>query len=149
MVPFVVLVVVSLLLLASRRHWSFALRCGLAAMFLVTGISHFVGMRDELIAMVPPALPAPALLVTVSGLLELAGAIGLLWTRTAPWAAAGLGVLLVVMFPANVHAAQQGLSPSFGDQLLPRTLLQAVFLAAAVAVVVHHRRNAYRAVPTG
>ncbi len=148
-VPFVVLVVVSLLLLILRRHWSFALRCGLAAMFLVTGISHFVGMRDELIAMVPPALPAPGLLVAVTGLLELAGAIGLLWTRTAPWAAAGLGVLLVVMFPANVHAAQRGLSPSFGDQLLPRTLLQVVFLAAAVAVVAHHRWSGYRAAPTG
>ncbi|GAA2687349.1 MULTISPECIES: DoxX family membrane protein [Actinosynnema] len=148
MVPFVVLVVVSLLGLVLRRHWSFALRCGLAAMFLVTGISHFVGMRDELIAMVPPALPAPALLVTLTGLLELAGAVGLLWTRTSPWAAAGLGALLVAMFPANVHAARQGLSPSFGDQLLPRTLLQVVFLAAAVAVVVHHRRGAVTAAGT-
>ncbi|QFZ18205.1 DoxX family protein [Saccharothrix syringae] len=141
MAPFIALVVVSLVLLLLRRHWSVALRGGLAAMFTLTGGAHFVGMREELIAMVPPALPEPGLLVTVTGVLELAGVAGLLWARTAPWAAAGLGVLLVAMFPANVYAAQQGLSPSLGDQLLPRTLLQVVFLAATVAVVVHHRRS--------
>lgn len=140
MAPFVALVVVSLVLLLFRRHWSVALRGGLAAMFTLTGGAHFIGLREQLIAMVPPALPAPDLLVTVTGVLELAGAAALLWARTAPWAAAGLGVLLVVMFPANVHAARQGLSPSLGDQLLPRTLLQVVFLAATVAVVAHHVR---------
>jgi uncharacterized membrane protein len=53
--------------------------------------------------MVPPFLPAPELLVTVTGVLELAGAAGLVWSRTAPWAAGGLSALLVAMFPANVY----------------------------------------------
>lgn len=140
MAPLVFLVVVSSALLLARRHWSVALRGGLAAMFTATGCAHFVGMRDELIAMVPPSLPAPELLVTATGVLELAGAAALLWARTAPWAAAGLAVLLVVVFPANVHAARHGLSPSFGDQLVPRTLLQVVFLAATTAVAVHCAR---------
>jgi hypothetical protein len=60
--------------------------------------------------MVPPALPEPALLVTITGVLELAGAAGLLSRRTAPWAAAGLSALLVAMFPANVCAAVEGLT---------------------------------------
>jgi uncharacterized membrane protein len=97
---------------------------------------HFVWMREELIAMVPPELPAPGLLVTVTGVLELAGAAGLLLHRTAPWAAAGLAALLVAMFPANVHAALEGT----GTPLLPRTLMQVVFLAATLAVVAHHVR---------
>jgi uncharacterized membrane protein len=86
--------------------------------------------------MVPPALPTPGLLITVTGVLELAGAVGLLLSRTAPWAAAGLSALLVVMFPANIYAALEG----FGTPLLPRTLMQLVFLAATLAVVVHHVR---------
>lgn len=147
MAPLVVLVVVTLGLLGAGfagvrrvRPWPVALRGGLAAMFVLTGVSHFVGMRAELIAMVPPALPAPGLLVTVTGVLELAGAAGLLWTRTSAWAAGGLGVLLVAMFPANVYAALEGLSTAFDDQLVPRTALQVVFLAATLAVLGHQMR---------
>jgi uncharacterized membrane protein len=41
-------------------------------MFLVTGIAHFAPpLRRDLIAIVPPRLPTPRLLVTVTGVLEL------------------------------------------------------------------------------
>lgn len=152
MAPLVILVLVTLALAGLRAvgvtrvpAWPFAVQCGVAAMFTATGVAHFVGMREELIAMVPPAIPAPGLVITVTGVLELAGAVAILWRRTALWAAAGLTVMLVGMFPANVYAAQKGISPSFGDALLPRTLVQLVFLAATVTVFVHYAR-AHRAV---
>lgn len=147
MVSLVVLVLVTLTLLAAGaagvrwlRPWPMALRGGLAAMFIVTGVAHFVGMRQDLINMVPPALPHPGLLVTITGVLELAGAAGLLWWRTAPWAAAGLSALLVAMFPANVYAAMEGLTIGGepAQALLPRTLMQLVFLAATITVLAHH-----------
>ncbi|GAA2781466.1 DoxX family protein [Crossiella cryophila] len=141
MAPLVVLIVVTLVLwLAGRlgvrwlRPWTAPLRGGLAAMFTVTGLAHFIGLRAELIAMVPPALPAPGLLVTVTGVLELVGAAALLWTPTARWAAGALSLLLVLMFPANVYAALNGLSPGVIDQVWPRTALQILFLAATIAV---------------
>ncbi len=149
MTPLIVLVVVTVALRAAGavgvrrlRSRTRALRGGLAAMFLVTGSSHFVGMREDLIAMVPPVLPEPGLLVTVTGVLELAGAAGLLRRRTAPWAAGGLAALLVVMFPANVHAALAGLTVGGAPAmpLLPRTLLQVVFLAATLTVLASHLR---------
>lgn len=146
MEPLIALVgVTALLLIAGRlgvqalRPWPVALAGGLAAMFVLTGVAHFVGMREELIAMVPPALPAPGLLITVTGVLELAGAAGLLWSRTRPWAAAGLAALLVAMFPANVYAAQHSIGDHTPDYLLPRTLMQVVFLAAAIAVLAASR----------
>lgn len=150
MTPLIVLVVVTVALRAvgaagvrRLQSWPIALRGGLAAMFVVTGASHFVGMREDLISMVPPALPEPALLVSVTGVLELAGAAGLLWRRTVPWAAAGLSVLLVAMFPANVYAALEGLtlSGSPAMALIPRTLLQVVFLAATLTVLASHVRR--------
>jgi uncharacterized membrane protein len=158
MAPIVVLTTVTLLLLAAGaagvrrlRPWPVALRGGLAAMFTLTGLSHFVGMRADLISMVPPGLPEPALLVTVTGILELAGAVGLLWRPTAPWAAAGLAALLVAMFPANVYAAVAGLTldgePAMA--LLPRTLLQVVFLGATLAVLAWHVRRRRSATATG
>ena len=126
-----------------RGHSTTALRGGLAAMVGVTGTTHFVGLRDDLVAMVPPALPAPALLVTVTGILELAGAAGLLWRRSARWSAAGLTGLLVAMFPANVHAALSGTGIN-GEPPTPlgvRTVVQAVFLAATVTVWIALRRD--------
>ncbi len=148
MAPFVILAVVTLVLLAAGtlgvsrlRPWPVAVRGGLAAMFTATGVSHFVGMRDVMIDMVPPDIPAPGLWVTVTGVLELAGAAGLLWKRTAPLAAGCLGLLLLAMFPANVYAAREGVLTAWDDQLLPRSILQVVFLAATLSVVTHHVRS--------
>ena len=158
MAPLLVLVAVTLTLWAAGaagvrrlRPWPVALRGGLAAMFVLTGVSHFVGMREDLVAMVPPALPEPGLLVTVTGVLELAGAAGLLVRRTAPWAAAGLAALLVAMFPANVYAAVSGVAIGGAPAMaiVPRTLLQLVFLAATLAVLADavRRRRTPRSSP--
>jgi uncharacterized membrane protein len=126
------------------RHWPDALRRGLAAMFLLTGLSHFVGLRDDLIAIVPPALPAPWLLVTLTGVLELAGAAGLLWRRSAALSAASLAALLVAIFPANVYAAVSDLQfdGEPAADLPLRTGLHVVYIAAAVAVLITHRHVA-------
>lgn len=147
MEPLIALVAVTLVLLTlgalgvkRLRPWVVPLRYGLATMFLMTGGAHFIGLREELIRMVPPMLPAPGLLVTVTGVLELAGAAGLLWRRTAPLAAACLSLLLVLLFPANVYAALAGVTVAPYDQLLPRTVMQLVFLSATLAVVVHDIR---------
>ncbi|GAA1957907.1 DoxX family protein [Amycolatopsis minnesotensis] len=145
MAPLVIVVVVTLVLLGAGaagvrvlRPWPVPVRGGLAAMFTATGVAHFTGMREELVNMVPAGLPAPGFLVALTGVLELAGAAGLVWQRTAPWAAGCLGALLVVMFPANVTAALDGRWTAFEDQLVPRTAMQVVFLTATLAVVFHH-----------
>ncbi|WP_406432430.1 hypothetical protein [Streptomyces sp. NBC_01589] len=120
------------------RRLPTALRGGLAAMFLLTGGAHFVGMRAELIAMVPPALPTPEVLVTVSGLFELIGALALLWTPTSGPAAGALGLLLLALFPANVYAS--GTATDWWDQLIPRTITQLIFLSATGTVMVDRLR---------
>ena len=88
--------------------------------------------------MVPPRFPRPELLVTITGVLELLGAAGLLVPALAPYAAAGLALLLLALFPANVHAARAGLSIAGGPvtPVVPRTALQILFVAAAIAVFV-------------
>jgi uncharacterized membrane protein len=116
------------------RDWVRYLRWALAAMFLVTGSAHWSWLRPDLVRMVPPSLPHPELLVTISGLAEIAGALGLLVPRLAPLAAGGLVLLLVAVFPANVRAAQEHLTldgrPMPG--LLVRTLMQIVLIALVI-----------------
>ncbi|MCF2532398.1 DoxX family protein [Yinghuangia soli] len=96
--------------------WHPALRVGLAVMFLLTAFAHFYPkLRADLIGMVPPALPRPGLLVTITGILEIAGAVGLLVPATARLTAACLIVLLIAMYPANVSAARRRVAQ--GDPL--------------------------------
>jgi uncharacterized membrane protein len=115
-----------------------AIAVGLAAMFMLTGVAHFAPpMRVDLIAIVPPRLPAPGLLLTVTGALELLGAVGLLLPVTRVAAAVCLLVLMLAMFPANVYASRMPNPPkSMTTRLSLRTATEVVFLAAAVAVAV-------------
>ena len=88
--------------------WRISVRVGLAIMFVFTGLAHFTRTRVDLVRMVPPQLPNPAMLVTVTGIAELAGAIGLLVRALAPSAAYALMALLIAMFPANLYASKIG-----------------------------------------
>jgi uncharacterized membrane protein len=110
--------------------WQHATQVGLAAMFALTASAHFRSpRRDLLIAMVPRTLPNPPALVTLTGVLELAGAVGLLVPATSRIAAVCLAILLVVMFPANVRAARLDL----GIKTMPlpaRTAVQLLFVGA-------------------
>jgi uncharacterized membrane protein len=121
-----------------------ALRFALAAMFAFTALSHFLPRtRADLVRMVPPALPAPGLLVALTGVLELAGAAGLLWRPLTRAAAVGLAVLLVAMLPANVHAARAapgGLTIA-GRPVMPlrrRVPLQLFWIACLLWVAAAH-----------
>ncbi len=74
--------------------------------FFIGGIAHFV-FTDAQMHIVPPWLPEPRLVVLASGVAELAGALGLLWTRTRRLAAWGLFALTIAVTPANVYMLQQ------------------------------------------
>src|SRR5262245_7738571 len=104
MAPLIVMLIVWLLSLLigatglwpDADSWTGALRVALAAMFVFTAVSHFhPRTRSDLIRMVPAKLPAPALLVSSTGVLELLGAIGLIVPPLLNLATYGLIALLV------------------------------------------------------
>ena len=76
----------------------------LAAFFVFAGTSHFTN-RGFFEAIVPPWLPAPLLLVYVSGVCEILGGLGALLPQTRSLAGWGLVALLIAVFPANAHMA--------------------------------------------
>jgi uncharacterized membrane protein len=117
-----------------ERGFPRAARWTLAAFMLASGIGHFA-LTDAYVAMVPAALPAPRLLVWVSGAAELAGAVGLMIPSLRRAAAVGLIVLFVAVFPANVNMAVHHISPP-GTHIAPLVLwlrlpFQALFIAWA------------------
>ena len=103
----------------------------LGVFFITAGLIHFVA-TDEYVAMMPVYLPWHEELVYLSGLLELAGGIGVMTPAFRRASGIGLIVLLVAVFPANVHVAMHGLP--VGQTQLPvwglwlRLPLQIVFL---------------------
>jgi uncharacterized membrane protein len=102
-----------------------ALRFALAVMFGFTALSHFLPRtRPDLIRMVPPALPAPGLLVpSLTGLAALA-----------------LAALLVALFSANLRADRAGLQIA-GRRATPlryRLPLQLFWIACLLWVAVVH-----------
>lgn len=117
-------------------NWDLPLRAALFLMFLLTASAHWGRGRQDLVRMVPPAFASPGLLVSITGVLEILGAIGLLLPQTARIAAICLAVMLMAMFPANVRAARERLT-IMGRRAMSvpiRGAMQVVFLAALAAV---------------
>ena len=72
--------------------------------FIIAGANHFLNTHFY-VAMMPPYLPYHLELVTISGVFEILGGIGFLIPRVRQWAGWGLILLLIAVFPANVHMA--------------------------------------------
>lgn len=76
----------------------------LSAVMVGIGLLHF--FADELfVQIVPPAFPAPYALVWISGVVEIALGLALLFPRTRRFAGFGLVALYVAVFPANIYMA--------------------------------------------
>jgi uncharacterized membrane protein len=100
-------------------------------MFLFTGATHFTPMKHDYAAMIPEPLPRGLRLIYLTGLLQIAGATGLLIPRLRRLAGIGLAAQLVAMFPANAYAAREGI-PFRGRPPTPlriRAPLQLAFIA--------------------
>ncbi|WP_308674577.1 hypothetical protein [Amycolatopsis sp. A133] len=121
--------------------WRVSAAHGLATMLVATGTAHFAPAtvtvmpnHADLVAMVPPFVPFPHLMVYATGVLELLGALGLVLTTTRSTTGIGLAALFVLMFPANVYAATADI-PLDGDPPTPlwfRIPEQLLFIAVAL-----------------
>jgi uncharacterized membrane protein len=138
MAPLIVLIVAVLIFrglgawrVRSLASWPAATRAGLAVMFCFTAMAHFTAMRHDLVKMVPPWVPNPELVIYFTGLCEIAGGLGLLFPKTRRIAAVALVLFLIAVFPANMHAAREGvlLRGQPAAPLVPRVLMQVLFIA--------------------
>ncbi|MGH8892196.1 MAG: DoxX family protein [Actinomycetes bacterium] len=107
----------------------------LAGLLVVTGSAHFVAPRPYA-EIVPAQLPSPYALVYVSGVAELACAVGLVLPRTrrpSGWATA---LLFVAVFPANIRMAidAEGRSDWYRLATFARLPLQLPLVMWAVSV---------------
>jgi uncharacterized membrane protein len=76
----------------------------MAAFYIFAGVMHFV-RPDYYMPMMPPYLPWHAALVFLSGVAELVLGVAVLIPSLRNWAAWGIVLLLIAIFPANLHIA--------------------------------------------
>jgi uncharacterized membrane protein len=107
------------------RQWG--LRVIVALPLLASGPLHFI--RTALLAtIIPPFFPNRPQLVLFTGVLELAGAIGLLWPRFTRLASACLAILMITIFPANVYGANQTVGGLHMPSVPVRLAMQVIYI---------------------
>ena len=132
-----VLTVVAFFVLARGRfvpfgRWQKVLRVVLSLPLFVSGVGHFVRM-EMFAGIVPPIFPQREFLVILTGIFELAGAIGLLLPRSTRMASTSLSVLMIAVFPANIYVANRAVGGLPMPSVPVRTVLQALYIVLLLA----------------
>jgi uncharacterized membrane protein len=103
------------------------LRVVIALPLLASAPLHFA--RTALYAsIIPPFFPYRPQLVLLTGVLELAGAVGLLLPKFQRASSACVALLMIVIFPANVYAANQTIAGLHMPSVPIRTAMQVVYI---------------------
>lgn len=119
------------MIVRSQKLRSILQKAGLTFVFLwfaVGGVAHFAATQLEM-SIVPPYIPWPRAAVLVSGVFELVGAAGLLFSATRRLSGWGLIALTIAVTPANAYMLQR--LDHFGIPvwvLIARLVLQAGLL---------------------
>ena len=110
MEPLVILIVVFIITLlttkAIKKVWlySFAGCVAMSVMLLFTGVSHFL-YPEGMALMLPGFIPFKKEVIYLTGVIEIAAAVGILIPRYRKLTAWLLIVFFLAILPANIHAA--------------------------------------------
>ena len=110
MKPLIVLMVAFVLalfgtaLFGSGVDYFFSGRLAMAVMLLFTSIGHFK-YADGMGMMIPAFIPKRNLFVYITGFIEIAAAIGLLWTSMLKMTGWLLIVFFILVLPTNIYAS--------------------------------------------
>jgi uncharacterized membrane protein len=116
------------------------LRWVLAAFYGLAGVLH-IAIPAPFLTIMPPWVPAPDAVVWLTGVAEIAGAIGLVQPFSAAlrrWAGWGLAAYALCVWPANIHHFALDLAREDGGLGLayhiPRMIAQPAIIWFAVWV---------------
>jgi uncharacterized membrane protein len=104
------------------------LRVVVALPLLISGVYLHFFRLSVTASVIPPAFPARGLLVVVTGILEIAGAIGLFVPRARRAAAFWVAILMIAVFPANIYGAGQVIDGLRFPSVPVRLAMQIVYI---------------------
>lgn len=115
------------------RSHALKARLAFSVSFIVIGLIHLINPQS-LAYMIGDLLPYPSFWVVITGLLEILLAVFLMIKKYQKKAAWAIIVYLILVFPANINVAINGLNPPGGLPATPlyiwsRLLFQPVYIA--------------------
>ena len=108
--------------------------------YTYVGVRHFID-PDFFLAIMPNYLPYHLELVYLSGIAEITFGILLLFKKTRTYAAYGLIILLVCVFPANIHLVESELSQSILGATKNQTIIRLPFQILFISLAYWHSKN--------
>lgn len=88
-------------------------RLTIAPLFILVGVMHLT-RADTIAPLMPKAVPHPVAVIVLTGIAEMAGAVGLFIPCTRAIAGIMLALYAVCVFPVNVNQAVHDLSTGTG-----------------------------------
>ena len=108
--------------------------------YTYVGIRHFID-PDFFLAIMPNYLPYHLEFVYLSGIAEISFGILLFFKKTRTFAAYGLIILLVCVFPANIHLVESELSQSILGATKSQTIIRLPFQILFISLAYWHSKN--------
>ena len=108
--------------------------------YTYVGIRHFID-PDFFLAIMPNYLPFHLGFVYLSGIAEVSFGVLLFFKKTRTFASYGLIILLISVFPANLHLVESELSQSILGATKNQTIMRLPFQILFISLAYWHSKN--------
>ncbi len=122
------------------RHFKLLTIYFMSMAYIYVGLRHFID-PDFFLAIMPNYLTFHLELVYLSGIAEVSLGLMLLSKKTRIAGAIGLIILLILVFPANIHLVQSELSQSLLGVTKSQSIYRLPFQGLLISISYWHSKN--------
>ena len=108
--------------------------------YTYVGVRHFID-PDFFLAIMPNYLSMHLFFVYLTGLMEVVFGLLLAFRKTRKFASYGLIILLLIVFPANIHLVESELSQSILEVSKKQTIIRLPFQGLFLILAYWHSKN--------
>ena len=108
--------------------------------YTYVGVRHFID-PDFFLAIMPNYLSMHLFFVYLTGLMEVVFGLLLAFRKTRKFASYGLIILLLIVFPANIHLVESELSQSILEVSKEQTIIRLPFQGLFLILAYWHSKN--------
>jgi len=108
--------------------------------YTYVGVRHFID-PDFFLAIMPNYLSMHLFFVYLTGLMEVVFGLLLAFRKTRKFASYGLIILLLMVFPANIHLVESELSQSILEVSKVQTIIRLPFQGLFLILAYWHSKN--------
>ena len=108
--------------------------------YTYVGVRHFID-PNFFLAIMPNYLSMHLFFVYLTGLMEVVFGLLLAFRKTRKFASYGLIILLLIVFPANIHLVESELSQSILEVSKEQTIIRLPFQGLLLLLAYWHSKN--------